>query len=202
MAMPNGSQNFSDTMKTQIAIAARTPASQATAAQRCRMPPSSRPATNGVGASASFSRSPLLSTGRVEAGAEAPDAGVAGGWCGSGKCSRNSLTTSSGSRPMALAYARMNDRRKMPEGHRETSPRSSDWKRDELIFVLAEIEERGICLRSRSLFRRAHQAICGMLSSDIIGTRLRVQVQFRYFAPRATGSYVSSRYRWKVGIAR
>ena len=65
----------------------------------------------------------------------------------------------------------MNDRRKMPDGHRETSPRSSASKSEALIFVLAEMDDSGICLRSRSFRRRAHKGISGMLSSDIIGTR-------------------------------
>src|SRR6516225_8906272 len=166
------------------------------------MPLSNWPDIKGVGVSASFNRSPLLSIGRVETGAETVAPAEGEGSCGSGKCTRNSLRTSSGSRPTALAYARINARRKMPDGHRETSPRSSDWKREALIFVLAEMDDREICLRSRSFLRRAHQAISGMLSSDIIGTRRRVQVQFRCFAPHVTLVYVSSRYRWKVGIAR
>jgi hypothetical protein len=77
----------------------------------------------------------------------------------------------------------MNDRRKIPDGHRDTSPRSRAAKREALIFVLAEMDERGICLRSRSLRRRAHRGISAMLSSDIIGTQRQVQVQFRYSAP-------------------
>jgi hypothetical protein len=41
------------------------------------------------------------------------------------KRSRNSREIASASRPMASAYARMNERRKIPDGHRETSSRSS-----------------------------------------------------------------------------
>ena len=63
----------------------------------------------------------------------------------------------------------MNDRRKMPDGQRETSPRSSASNSDALILVLAEIEDSAICRRSRSRRRRAHNDMLGMLSSETIG---------------------------------
>src|SRR5262245_39169741 len=45
---------------------------------------------------------------------------VAASSIGSGYRSRNSRTTVSGSRPIACAYARTNERRKMPVGHCDT----------------------------------------------------------------------------------
>src|SRR3954469_25483641 len=44
----------------------------------------------------------------------------------------------------------------MPDGQRETSPRSSASNSPALIFVLAEIEDSAICRRSRSRRRRTH----------------------------------------------
>src|SRR5712691_4658477 len=48
----------------------------------------------------------------------------------------------------------MNARRKMPDGQRDTSSRSSASKSATLIFVLAEMDERAIRRRSRSRRKR------------------------------------------------
>src|SRR4051812_46719315 len=59
----------------------------------------------------------------------------------------------------------MNDLRKMPEGQRDTSPRSSPSNRVTLILVFAEIEDNGICRRSRSRRSRTHSDSSGTLAS-------------------------------------
>src|SRR5688572_27680486 len=48
----------------------------------------------------------------------------------------------------------MKARRKIPDGHRDTSPRSSPSKRTTLIFVFAEMDDKVIFRRSRSRRRR------------------------------------------------
>ena len=55
---------------------------------------------------------------------------------------------------MPAAYARMNARRKIPVGQRDRSSRSRASKKLALIFVLAEMDDRAICRRSRSRRRR------------------------------------------------
>src|ERR1043165_6981641 len=63
----------------------------------------------------------------------------------------------------------MNERRKMPDGQRETSPRSSASKSEALILVFSEIDFSRIWRRWRSFFRRTHSDVSEMLSSGFIG---------------------------------
>ena len=189
--MPSGSQNVWQTRKTPKAIATTIPPSQAIAASRARIPASRRPCTNDVGVPASLSRNAAGSAATGVAGAAAtgvvvtdgadvvPGAAGAGGSSGSGNFSRNSRAIVSASRPRADAYARMNERRKIPEGQRETSPRSSASNSDALIFVLAEIDSSAIRLRSRSRRSCTHHDRCGVLSSETIAMATRMQVRFR-----------------------
>src|SRR5438045_7816060 len=100
-----------------------------------------RPRVNAEPASASVRRSADLGGG---AGAPANSGSFA-----SGKRSRNSRVVVSGSRPKAFAYARMKDRRKIPDGHRVTSSGAGSWKSERLIVVLSAFDLRSDLRDSR-----------------------------------------------------
>jgi len=67
-----------------------------------------------------------------------------GGADGSGKRSANSFQISSASMPIAFAYDRTNARRKIPDGHRRTSSRSSAASSDSLILVFDAMDANEI----------------------------------------------------------
>ena len=156
-------------------MAKATHASDATAAHRRRISGMTRPLMNGVPPSASVSRSTVLAWAVVAAFTSGAEAAASSG---SGKRWLNSRVTASGSSPMPSAYARMKARRKMPDGHLETSSRSSPSNNATLIFVLAEIDDRAMCRRSRSRRRRLPKR------SSVIGMSGFATVKISRYTPR------------------
>ena len=150
--MPSGVQNRSIATKNVSAALVTMPASHATAAHRRPSSGRIRPAANGTPVSES------VNVRTASRGAPAavllPFSAIIRCSAGSGKHSRNSRSVLSGSRPTASAYARRNDRRKIPDGHLDTSSRSSASKIDAWILVRAVIDWSETPRRSRSWRRR------------------------------------------------